>query len=45
MATIVGAITSSHIPAIGNAMSNGLLHDPYWQSFFQGYEPVQPITA
>ena len=40
MATIVGAITSSHIPAIGNAMSNDLQREPYWRSFFEGYDAV-----
>ena len=38
MAQIVGAITTSHIPAIGNAISKGIQEDPYWQPFFQGYE-------
>ena len=41
MARIVGGVTTSHIPAIGNAMSNGLENDPYWKRFFDGYEPVK----
>lgn len=41
MARIVGGITTSHIPAIGNAMSDGLENDPYWKRFFDGYEPVK----
>lgn len=41
MARIVGGITTSHIPAIGNAMSGGLENDPYWKRFFDGYEPVK----
>ena len=41
MAKIVGGITTSHIPAIGNAMSQGLEQDPYWKRFFDGYEPVK----
>jgi protocatechuate 4,5-dioxygenase beta chain len=41
MAKIVGGITSSHIPAIGNAMANGLEQEPYWKRFFDGYEPVK----
>ncbi len=41
MARIVGGVTTSHIPAIGNAMSNGLESDPYWKRFFDGYEPVK----
>jgi len=40
MATIIGGITTSHIPAIGNAMSNGLQDDPYWAPFFEGYDAV-----
>ena len=41
MARIVGGITTSHIPAIGNAMSDGLENTPYWKRFFDGYEPVK----
>ncbi len=41
MAKIIGGITTSHIPAIGNAMANGLEQDPYWKRFFDGYEPVK----
>jgi len=40
VATIVGAVTTSHIPAIGNALSNGLQYEPYWAPFFDGYERV-----
>ncbi len=45
MARIVGGITTSHIPAIGNAMSDGLENDPYWKRFFDGYEPVKEWLA
>lgn len=41
MTTIVGGITTSHIPAIGNAISRGLQDDPYWAPLFHGYEPVR----
>ncbi len=41
MAQIVGGITTSHIPAIGNAISRGLQNDPYWKPFFDGYPPVR----
>ena len=41
MARIVGGVTTSHIPAIGNAMSNKLEQTPYWKRFFDGYEPVK----
>lgn len=41
MAKIVGGLTTSHIPAVGNAMASGLEQDPYWKRFFEGYEPVK----
>jgi len=41
MARLVGGVTTSHIPAIGNAMTNGLEQTPYWKRFFDGYEPVK----
>lgn len=41
MAKIVGGITTSHIPAIGNAMAQGLENTDYWKRFFDGYEPVK----
>ena len=40
MAQIVGGITTSHIPAIGNAIAKGLQEEPYWKPFFDGYPPV-----
>ncbi|MEM8937657.1 MAG: class III extradiol dioxygenase family protein [Pseudomonadota bacterium] len=45
MARIVGGVTTSHIPAIGNAMSSKLESDPYWKRFFDGYEPVKEWLA
>ena len=41
MARIIGGITSSHIPAVGNAIANGLTQEPYWKRFFDGYKPAQ----
>jgi len=41
MARIVGGVTTSHIPAIGNAMTERKENDPYWKRFFDGYEPVK----
>ncbi len=40
MAMIVGAVTTSHIPAIGAAIAKGLQNDPYWKPFFYGFPPV-----
>jgi protocatechuate 4,5-dioxygenase beta chain len=45
MARIVGGVTTSHIPAIGNAMTDHLEHTPYWKRFFDGYEPVKEWLA
>src|ERR1051325_5096596 len=41
MAIIVGGITTSHIPAIGNAIAKGKQEEPYWKPFFDGYVPVR----
>ncbi|MFC3532617.1 class III extradiol dioxygenase family protein [Vogesella facilis] len=41
MATIVGGITTSHVPAIGRAIANNLQQDAYWKPFFDGFAPVQ----
>lgn len=40
MATIVGGIATSHIPAIGAAIAGRIQDDPYWKPFFDGYPPV-----
>ena len=40
MATLVGAVTTSHVPAIGRAIAKNLQADPYWKPFFDGYTPV-----
>ena len=41
MAKIIGGITTSHIPAVGNAIANNLQDDPYWEPFFKAYPPIQ----
>ncbi|HMO45112.1 MAG TPA: class III extradiol dioxygenase family protein [Rubrivivax sp.] len=41
MATLVGGITTSHVPAIGRAIDKGLQDDPYWKPFFDGFPPVR----
>ena len=38
MASIVGGVATSHVPAIGAALDNGKSNDPYWQPVFKGYE-------
>jgi len=40
MAEIVGAIATSHIPAIGRAIANNFQDKDYWKPFFDGYKPV-----
>lgn len=45
MATIVGGVSTSHIPAIGIAMAKKLQNDPYWKPFFDGYIPVREWLA
>ena len=40
MAKILGGITTSHIPAVGNAIQKELFDDPYWKPFFDGYPKV-----
>ncbi len=40
MAKIVGAVATSHIPAIGKAFARNLQNDPYWKPFFDGYKTV-----
>ena len=45
MARIVGGVTSSHIPAVGNAIANNLQQEPYWKRFFDGYIPAQEWLA
>ena len=41
MAHIVGAIATSHVPAIGRAIAKGLQQDAYWKPFFDGFVPVR----
>jgi protocatechuate 4,5-dioxygenase beta chain len=41
MAQIVGAVATSHIPAIGKAIAQKLQAEPYWRPFFQGFDFVQ----
>jgi protocatechuate 4,5-dioxygenase beta chain len=40
MARIIGGIATSHIPAIGKAIAQGIQQQPYWKPFFDGYNPV-----
>jgi protocatechuate 4,5-dioxygenase beta chain len=41
MATIVGGISTSHVPAIGGAIARGATQDDYWRPFFAGFPPIR----
>jgi protocatechuate 4,5-dioxygenase beta chain len=41
MARILGALTTSHVPAIGGAIAKGLQQEPYWKPFFDGFGPAR----
>lgn len=41
MARIIGALTTSHVPAIGGAIAKGIQQDPYWKPFFDGFAPAR----
>lgn len=40
MATLIGGITTSHVPAIGRALARNAQAEPYWKPFFDAYLPV-----
>jgi len=40
MASIVGGLTTSHVPAIAGAIARGAQGEPYWKPFFDGFLPV-----
>ncbi len=45
MASIVGAVSVTHVPYIGRAIANNLQQDPYWKPFFDGFPPVREWLA
>jgi protocatechuate 4,5-dioxygenase, beta chain len=45
MAKIVAGVGTSHVPAIGVAMDQGLTQEPYWKPLFDGYGPVREWLA
>src|SRR5688500_12546967 len=45
MATIIGAVASSHTPTIGFALDAHKENDPVWSPIFEGYKPVQQWLA
>lgn len=40
MATIIGGVFTSHVPAIGGAIARGDQESGYWKPFFDGFAPV-----
>ena len=45
MATFLGSIMTSHVPAIGGAIARSRQHEPYWKPFFDGFGPVRQWLA
>lgn len=45
MATVIGAITTSHTPTIGFAHDASRQRDPAWQPIFEAFAPVQDWLA
>lgn len=41
MATIVGGVGTSHVPAIGAAVDHGKTQEPYWKPVFDGMQPAK----
>ncbi len=40
MATIVGAVTTSHVPSIGGAIARHQEESDYWKPFFDGFDAI-----
>jgi len=40
MATLIGGIAVSHVPAIGRAIADHRQDEPYWKPFFDGFGPA-----
>lgn len=45
MARIVGAVMTSHVPAIGGAIAKGRQDEPYWRPFFSAFGKVREWLA
>jgi protocatechuate 4,5-dioxygenase beta chain len=45
MAKIIGAVTTSHVPAIGGAIAKGRQEEPYWKPFFGAFGRVREWLA
>lgn len=45
MARITAGVGTSHVPAIGAAIDQGKMQDPYWKPVFDGYEWTKKWVA
>jgi protocatechuate 4,5-dioxygenase, beta chain len=45
MARVIGAVTTSHVPAIGAAIAKGRQEDPYWKPFFGAFGKTREWLA
>jgi protocatechuate 4,5-dioxygenase beta chain len=45
MATVIGGLATSHVPAIGAAIAKGSQREPYWKPFFDGFDAVHQWLA
>ncbi len=45
MARIIGAVATTHVPAIGKAIAQNNQNDPYWKPFFKGFDYVHGWLA
>lgn len=45
MATVVGGVATSHVPAVGAAMDHGRTAEPYWAPYFEKLAPARQWMA
>lgn len=45
MARVIGAVGTTHVPAIGKAIADGKQNDPYWSPFFNGFHFIHKWLA
>lgn len=45
MAEIIAGVGTSHVPAVGVAMDNGMTQDPIWAPYFDKVEPAREWMA
>ena len=45
MAELVGAVGTSHIPAVGVAIDKGRTEDPYWAPYFAKLPPLRAVDG